>query len=515
MDGKRRMFPFCLNAALALLLSACPPVVAANKVDKASTDLVPQSLSPGSALEQRIDRARALAAGDEGDAADRALTAILADPGFDTLPTQTQGTTLSLACWVAAGQQRLEAARAHCERAVAFSPGDRWDWYRLAMLESYLDQPEAAARHFVELVQRWPETLDEIEESDIHRLRFALPADAPERLALAQALFDANWRSPFGGDSGVWYDLALARVERGEQERARQALRRVSGPSDLVRIRSDRRFDGLFNRNAASLDVENAARLMVERLQRAADVAPDSVQAQVQLTYGLLMTNRHDETAAVATRVLERLAQAPKDRFDDADQATWLLNNRAMALSHLGRDAEAEADMQRAIGMDEAGQANVSQRLNLGDYYCSLERPDDAERAVDGVGAVSGYGAMVLRKVQHCVAMQRGDDAAAGRALAYLRAHEADAFDQLLEALLRDARLDEAAALVRRHLADASLRGDMLAWLQGYADAPVLPGNAGRESSRATLLDRDDVRAAIEAVGRVERYAFTPSPDFG
>ncbi|MBB1061238.1 hypothetical protein [Marilutibacter spongiae] len=516
MDGNRHAFPRPrLHTLLALLLVACLPAAAGTKVDKASTDLAVQSLSPGSALEQRIEQARALAGADDGEAADLALTGILADPGFEALPAETRGATLSLACWTAAREQRLEDARALCGRAVAFEPGDRWDWYRLAMLESHLEQPEAAARHFIELVQRWPETLDEIEESDIHRLRLALPADAPERLALAQALFDANWRSPYGGDSAVWYDLALARVERGERERARQALRRVSSPSDLVRIRSDRRFDGLFDRNATSLDVDNAVRLQVERLQRAADVAPDSIQAQVQLTYGLLMTGRYDETNAVATRVLDRVAQAPDDRFDDADEAIWLLNNRAMALSHLGRAAEAEADMQRASGMDEAGQANVSQRLNLGDYYCSLQRPDDAERAIDAVGAMSGYGEMVLRKIRHCIATQRGDATAAGEALDYLREHDADAVQQLLEALLRDARIDEAAALVRRHLADPALRSDMLWWLQGYADAPVLPGNTGREAARATLLDRDDVRAAVEAVGRIERYAFTPSPDFG
>ena len=509
IDG-RRFGPGALFATLLAAAALVPaaPASAAKAMDKPALPADTAPADPELAFyRQRLALADAMVREDNMAGVDRELSAVIDDPLFDTLVDEAQKQILSTACWAAARQEQAQRARGLCRRATGYADANADDWYRLAMLEALLDEPEAAAAAFTEFVQRWPELLEDVDEAHIHRLRHALPADSPARLAMTQALFDANWKSRYGSDSAIWYDLALARIERGEPERARIALDRVDAPEDLVRVRSDRRFDGLYNRNARRRDVDEALRRQIDALEQRAAISPDLLDPRVRLSYALLQAGRNQEVIDLANRALARIARSSPDRpaFDDIDDQVWLMNNRAIALRRMGRIDEALAQMRRASRLSEDGQMNVSQALNLGDFYCGLQRPDDATGAVEHIGAVSDYGRMVLQKVRHCAALQRNDATAAATALAHVREHEDDAPVILLEVLLRAGLVDEAAARLVARLESRNHRGRMLEWLQDCPLPDPLPGNVGMRAARATLLARDEVTAAVDRVGRIDR----------
>ncbi|WP_111267635.1 tetratricopeptide repeat protein [Marilutibacter maris] len=500
-------------------LAPAPPASAAKAIDKTTAPMETSTVAPPDRdmtfYRQRLALANALLREDNMAGVGRELSAVIDSPLFDTLSRDVQLHILSTACWAATREEQAKRARDLCQRAIGYAEAGSDDWYRLAMLESFLGEHEAAAAAFIEFVQRWPEQLEDIDEIVIHQLRHALPADSRARVEMAQALFDANWKSPYGGDSSIWYDLALARLGQNQPEQARAVLTRIDTPVDLIRIRSDKRFDRVFNRDAPGHDVDGALRRQIEAQKQHAVIFPDDVRAHVQLSYALLSAGRNEEVIKLADRTMARLARASLERpaFTHIDEQVWLMDSRAVALRRLGRVDDALDEMRRASQLSEQGEQNVSQALNLGDFYCSLGRPDEAMAAVAQIGEMSAYGQMVLHKVRHCAAVQRGDARMGGASLAHLDGNEDEAPTILLEALLRAGRIDEAAARLIAQLQSDDRRGRMLEWLQDYPLPQPLPGNVAMRAARAAMLARDDVTAAIAAVGRIERYDIIPTAE--
>jgi hypothetical protein len=179
------------------------------------------------------------------------------------------------------------------------------------------------------------------------------------------------------------------------------------------------------------------------------------------------------------------------------------MNNRAIGLRRLGRIEEAVAEIERASHLEEVGTTNVSQVLNLAAFYCDLGRPNDARRTIERVGPMSGYGRMVLGSVEHCAALQTGDRQAARRALDYLLSHRSDSEALLLAAFVHEGRLDDAARILIGQLDDPKSRGDALDFVQEFREGPELIGSRSLNANHDALMARNDVKAAIESVGRV------------
>jgi len=458
---------------------------------------------------QRVAEAHAIARNNNFGSADKAFARLLRDPLFESLPEADQRNALSTAGWMATNLKQHARARDLYVRATTYAEPDPDVWYRLSFAEYDLGHYEASATVFTEIVERWPELLPNVEEFHIHRLRDSLPSDSAAQLALLQALFDANWSSKSGGDSTIWYDLAVARADRGEMDAARAAIRRIDAPLDLVSLRSDKRFDAVIDASSIAFDPVNAARRQVEELQQQADLAPDNLELRTRLSYALLTAGMHEEVIALADQVLAAIANAPANEpaFTDIDDQVWLMNNRAIALRRMGRSDEALTELVRASKLTEdGGQSNVNQALNLGMFYCSLGRPDDALQAIAPAESMSGYGLMVKTLVQYCAALHKGRTREARRAFAYLRDHRTQAPLIYLDALLRDERLDEAAEYVIDRLASRDRRGSTLQWLQSYSRPEALPGDVQQRASRARLLSRPDVLDAVAKVGRIARY---------
>lgn len=516
--GKEVMRMRCVGAVLAacfpVAVAAMDPPEPADSPALSAQEQVPSDSSALRLFKQKLASAEALSKAGNASGAFRAFDAVVHDPGFARLPAVDQRRVLSLAGSSAIDSGKPDRALEFYRRATELESDDPDDWYRLAFLEyqaGALDPARVAMRH---LVEYWPELLPNIDAWVVPHLVYDGDRASQARYELMQSLFDANWRDPVAADA-VWYQLAIAQAQRGETEAARRTVQRIDEPDAIVRLRADKRFDAIVDPEADAFDPVLVARRKMERLSQAAEAAPDKLDPLVQLSYAMLTLGMHEEVVALADKTIDRIVNAAigKAPFTDIDRQIWLMNNRSIAYERMGKPMEALAELKRARGFDEGGGVNVSQALNLGMFYCRLQQPRDALAEIAHVGDMSGYGRMVETNVQLCAALELGKREDADAALAYLRQHRDDAPVLLLEGLLRDGRMDEAAALVKTLLADGYKRGDLLDWMQGWRQAKALPGDAVALGNRNALLARADVIAALEPVGRIAPVALYTTGD--
>lgn len=457
---------------------------------------------------QRIAEAHQLYSGEKHAEASTLLNTLLTDPLFASLGKAEQRVVLSEAAWSHAMSGDLPRASRLYARTNALGFHDPDDWLRTALVELDLQRFDNAALALKELVERHPSLLPNVDPQIPPRIIRATAPDSDARLALLQALFDANWRDPSGAESSFWYFLALQRVLRGEPEQARGPLARISDPTSLVRLRSDRRFDALVNRNVWRTNVASATQRQVDALRDDVQARPANLDARIQLGYALLTNNQPQALLELVDAALDRIATASPDAppFEDMHNQPWLLDHRMRALRRLGRHEEALAEARRGSQLREDGQPNVSQALNLGTVLCAMKRPREALDAIRTVGEMSGYGRTVQATIRHCAAVQLGDAATAQRELTYLRKHQADGERNYLKALLIGGDQDTAAAYLIGMLQSEQARGEALEWMQGYTHLNPFPLDIEFLAARDILLARKDVRAALDAVGRIENY---------
>jgi len=495
-----------LLVALGLAILPVGTAFPTDAADRAASGAVD---SQAQWFRQQLASAHAMARAEQIEQADRAFARLVDDPQLATLPAAEQRAALSMAGWMAIHRDDAARALPLYRRALAADDSDPDDWYRVAMLERDADRPDAGAVAFTELVERWPQLLPNVEELQVLLLIHRSTTGSPERLAMLKALFNANWNSRLGGASEAWYALAVESMDRGDADTARAAIARIATPEPLIRLRSEKRFDTVMTGDGWSANAERAAQREVEALTQQAELAPDDLEVRSYLTSALLTAGLNDKALEATTHTLDAIAHAPPDdpAFKNLDDQVWLMNNRAIALRRLGHTDEALVELRRAAQLAEAGEQNVSQALNLGAFYCSLGRPDDALRAIETLGLMSGYGRMVEYGVRHCAAVQKHENGPARKALAYLRDNREDGPLAYVEALLRAGDMDAAAAQVKELLASSKHRGETLLWMQDSLRPAPLPGDVAARAARGALLARTDVHDAIAAVGRIAHYS--------
>lgn len=464
-------------------------------------------------LSQSIDEARSLFDRRDPVGAGRILDEVMRDPGFEALPAKDRRLAWAVLARIDMSEQRYDRAVERLTRANAADDTDPDIWYWLAMVEDARGRPDAAARAFTELAERWPELLTNLEPREVYRLQSRLGEGSQAKVDFLQTLFDAKWDDPTGDASALWHLLALMRLERGEAEAARTAMRRIVHPDLIASMRSDRRFDAVVDRDAWAFNVERAAVRAVEAMRGKTEARPDDLDAKVQLTYALLDVGDHEGLIRLVDGVLASddgsgRGAAGGQAERNPGQHAWLLNNRAVALYRLGRTQEALADMERARRLSIGNGPNVSQTLNLGEFHCTLGRAAETKRMADAVegGQVSDYGRMFQARLRLCAAWLSQDARGIKRAFAEIRKGRAHSEEIHLDALVMLGRLDEAAQALIALLDAPRERADILQALQRYRDVPPTPTLVRLHAQREALLSRDDVKAAIERVGRRERY---------
>lgn len=344
-----------------------------------------------------------------------------------------------------------------------------------------------------------------------HVIDEAKQSGSDSALPLLQALYDAHWKLKWDIEpSAAWRDLILRLVEKGRLAQAIDVSAHVTDVYVLIAMRADRRFDAVIAANAAQFDIDAAAKREFLTFQAAAENAPESLELQFHVIETLLGQQHYEAALAACDSVLlsVRSTNYPARLYTDYDEYyNWILDERSDLLERVRRWDDAVAQFTAASNLFEDHAGNVSQLINLAQLYVDLERPKEALEAIGRVAAKpSSYGTMQLERVRLEAASQLGDSLQIARSMQYLEKHRADAPNAYEEALIVVNQLDRAAILLLERLRDKDQRTTVLASVQTYAVPPRTPRQIEFYARWRTVLARQDVRAAIQQVGRVEQY---------
>jgi tetratricopeptide (TPR) repeat protein len=460
------------------------------------------------AYAERCEAAVAMIEAGEGyAAAQQAIDLVLADPLFESLAPANQRLLVSAAGWVGVQTGQYGPAAVHYRRAVAIDPGDPDDWHRLSMAEDILGNHEAALVALQRLLTDWPQLSEAISGGHVAAMTKQLPVASETRLSFLTTLYESGWKRHEEVASDLWYELALAHAQRGDIDRARVVAASILWPGPLIRAQVDTRFDGVVSRDP--VDASKALNRVIEGLEEDCKAQPELLYKHNEWLEALMHAGQHEKVLAISDDILGRIADAGPDAsaFLDSDDSNFTLEIRADALRRLGRVDEAVRTMSKAATMTEYGQANVHQRLGLGRLYVGLLRPDDALAAVSDLPPIAEVPDLARAELVRTQALQLKDETEqAARAFDRLRAQGADAPGLLQSALLRAGRMDEAAVHFIGRLQDPRTRGDALWLAQDTRGPEPLPGDAGYRRNLEAMMAREDVREAIQSVGRIQTY---------
>lgn len=330
-------------------------------------------------------------------------------------------------------------------------------------------------------------------------------------LNVHEALSLANYKPEDGiTDSGLRMAHARLLLRFNLVDAARERLRTISTPGLLMEIRITRLFDPLRTDPAfeARLDLAAAAESDIVRERAEAAAAPRRLGETLDYVRALRMLGREAEALEALNAVLAP-AQGPDGAslFDDhRDQLNWAINEKAYILYGMHRAEEARETFRQAIAALERGSPNVSQTINFASRLQAEGRPREALDVLATLRDASSYGDMWAAAVRACAAEQLGDAALRTEALAFLAEHENDNPAARTNALLCVNDVDGAAALYIRRLSDEQHQASALKALQIYTI--VGERDLAREPELRARLNqvraRADVRAAVDAVGRIE-----------
>ena len=461
------------------------------------------------------DLGQQISAGRDAAAARSILDAIVDGPALDRLNADRQAEAFFWASYAAIFADEPERAHALMLRATDRDPERPVNWSMLFTASVEADKVRDALLSLIPLVERWPDQLVRVPESYIPRaIRAARRSPNPDlEVRALSGLFKLKWHHRYNGEpSDLWHHLALLLLERGDAEGAREVFRRVADPAMIVRARADRRFDSLRAADPALFDVAAAAAREIERTRAIAESERDRIRAVLTFIGSLAANNRCEEALSETERAIARTEgpTAEDNPYrDGGEYFPWLLDTRADLLRCLGRWDDAVRYRVQAAGLMQDGEPNVSQVINLASLYVDLGQPEDALAAIESVGSRrSDYGDLQEQRVRFEAYAQLGDAEGIRVTLAFISEHRHDAVGSYQSALLQVGDIDAAAALLIGRLENPRERADALYSIQGFAKQPRTPIEQQGAARRTALIERPDVRAAIERVGRKESYPF-------
>jgi tetratricopeptide (TPR) repeat protein len=195
-----------------------------------------------------------------------------------------------------------------------------------------------------------------------------------------------------------------------------------------------------------------------------------------------------------------------------APDRNWILDERAETLSALGRYDDTTAAGREAAALEEDGQLNVSQTINLAERLEEQGKPQAALDVLavfkEGGPRASVYGMMWVWTERACALGQLGRTPATSPDLAAALAYSAEHLDSnppaRAETLLCVVDLDGAAAAYIARLKDPEQRADALMALSTWKRPPQPVFLAQILARLDKVRARPDVKAAVAAVGRTE-----------
>ncbi len=396
-------------------------------------------------------------------------------------------------------------------RATALDQADGNAWLERSSTAYALGDYADSARSVTAIARRWPDVLHRIFDQPIYVIDTKLaaePAQTATRQAMLQALFDARWTDRDGEPSSMWRELGSLLLVEGRTAQAAAVTSRITSARVILSMRVDKRFDALVQRDPQAFDVDRT----MAAAHAAVAAHPDRLRPLTTLQTLLLDTGQYRQVLAVTDAVMANvLAGKGKSTYKDFDDRyVWIIDQRARALARLGRWNEAAEQWAAATRQPEQGGMNVSQIINLGDYYANRREPVRALDMVAELGNMSPYGRMNLELVKLKVAVQQHDQAGTAAHLAYMRAHRTDAIALWQRALLVSGDLDGAAELLLQRLRNPAWRSSALVDMQHYATVRMTPIEAEINRRWNKVIAQPAVQKALQPVGRIESFRLDP-----
>ena len=439
---------------------------------------------------------------------------LTASPHFQSaLTRQGQAAFVYALIDCAYSERDLDAAFNAAQFWHGFNPNDAWVQAVRLHLGERQEQPAVTVDAFMTLVRISPDYLNGLEVRDIWDALNAaekLENSDDRKFEMHQALLRIGYSSPPPAHDGyLRLEHARLLLARGDVATARARLAGVSDLGILAQLRIDRQFDALRGDREyeSSLDLKAAAERNVAASRKLMEQSPDQIELVEDYVSALSAAGRSQEALAAADAAIAKHA-ADSAAFKDADdKLRWLLNRRGYILYDLGRIPEARVVMAEAAGLTENGDPNVSNIINYTLMLVDEGAAKEAAELLPKIGEASPYGQGWIEATRACVGAQLGDAAMQKAGLDWLREHEADNRSAVARGLLCANSLDEAAALFVRRLNDPEERGDALMALQDhdYAHAAHLPVLRVLVERLRAVRDRPEVKAAVAAVGRIEK----------
>lgn len=491
---------------IALLIALAQAVAA--PVQASADTRAPANSAHVQALQDALDEAAQQ--GEQGDTLGALITfeRLLADPGLADIPDADRVNAYVVAGWVALQARQHAPARSYLELARHATPDEPRALYLLGVLDTEDGRHLEGARLITRSLQLSDQFLPDISMSMAGSLGQQLQGHESDYRDFLQALFDQGWKPEAIEPTDFWKRLAVLQIDSGQDDRVASTLERIDSPMAILALRADKRFDRFIDRDSPRFDPLQSAQRELDALRVGNLLAPEEIRNLVEMSYALLALGRHDEVVAMTGNVAGAAADPSLPRsFEHSGDIAWLLNNRAIAQRRLGDAQAGLATLEAAAAFHEEGAANVSQQLNLASWQASLLRPREALETLEKTGSnLSPYGEAVQQWVRFFAYRQLGDMAQAATAQRWLEDHKDIAEDYVVETLLEDNALDQAAAHLVARLRSTEHRSEALMSMQQLLTVPSLPGDAERDHRWRQVVARADVQAALDAVGRSEHH---------
>lgn len=434
-----------------------------------------------------------------------AMERLMEDPLLDDFDAEHRGRAAQVAGWTAMVQKKPEQARRYLQRAQEALPEDAQILLTLMSLELSENRPVPATQYLVQALKHADAPLP-LEHQAVNYLQYRLRDQPQQRMELLQALFDNGWKSGGLEPTGLWLALATLQADNGRGDDIPATLARITAPAEIIRLRSDKRFDRYVDRTDPRFDPVQAAQKHLDEL-RVSGLLDRKLDARMtEFSSTLLMLDRNEEVLALTDGMARAAAEGESPSAQEAEWVAWLLNSRFTALRRLGRTDDALAAAQQAARIGALGPDGIEHQLNVSFVLTSLGRMQDAAQAVNAIQGLAGYGKAAQALVQFTAARERGDARAMDAARSVILAERNDAHLFHREMLLDEGNLEGAAAVLIDQLRSPIDRGETLASLQDMRTYPSLPGDVKIDAAWRALKQRADVQAEVARLGRIERY---------
>jgi tetratricopeptide (TPR) repeat protein len=473
---------------------------------------------PQAAERQTLAEAKAAMVRQDFAGARKLLAAAIADHRFASYPSADRHRLLFEAAFAAKEDGQTTDALRYIKSACVLPETTADDLFlRLDVASRERDLRDVVVTVTL-MARRGPDVVGAINDPYITSVLndgLGLPHEDPVRFEFLNALFDAGFKTKTGREPDwLWKELAILLLERGQSAKAEAVVSHVSEASALIAMRADNRFDAIVAASPARFDVAAMLSRRVDDAKARVRAAPRSLKALMELCEALSSRGLYRAALDAADEALTRVDGSRVAPYDDMPLILpWVRNERSDSLWALGRWDESIEELQRASRLQESGHPNVGHMINLAGRYVNVSKAKEALETLRLVSLenANAFGLMQVERVRAVASDTLGDGPATEKSLAYLREHHTDAEGAFQSALVRVGRLDEAARLLETRLADPGLRSDALTSLQEFKDLPSPPSPAKWAKNWEVLMEREDVKAAIAKVGKIEHYEF-PAP---